>query len=122
MKLSQALRIPILVLAGVALSATAAFAWPSVCDNCYVGQSRLGDPDAQCCLDGRCDFWEDDGYLLIYPSMEWCTSWVTENSAGCNGEAYSCSSGGGGGGGSDECTITVGEWCPPSCSHCFVVF
>lgn len=122
MKFRRALLVPVLVLAGVAVSATTAYSWPSICDNCYKGTNRYGEPDAQCCLDGRCDIWEDLGYGKLYGNMEWCTSWVTEGDAGCNGKESSCSSGGGDGGDGGDCTIQVGEWCPPSCSHCYVVF
>jgi hypothetical protein len=96
-------------------------AWPSICDNCAVGENHWGEPDAQCCLTGRCDFWEDLGYSILYSNMEWCTSWQNENGAGCHGTPGSCTSGGGGGGGEDDCTIQIGEYCPPSCMTCYFV-
>lgn len=97
-------------------------AWPSTCDNCVTGENRWGEPDAQCCLDGRCGFWEDLGYELLYSNMEWCTSWQNENGAGCHGIPGSCSSGGGGGGGGNaDCTVQIGEYCPPECQTCYYV-
>lgn len=123
MKRANGLLIPILVVAGMAVSATKAHSWPSVCDNCFVGTNQAGQPDAQCCLDNQCSFWENDpNYSLSMSNMEYCTSYADENGAGCNGTQNSCSAGGGDGDGENECTITVGEWCPPSCSHCYVVF
>jgi len=123
MKPTRMLLIPILVLAGLAFPAATAHSWPSTCDNCYEGTNRFNEPDAQCCLDGNCGTWESDpDYSRTMSNMEFCTSYANEGDAGCNGTANSCSAGGGDDGdGEDECTITVGEWCPPSCSHCYVV-
>ena len=96
-------------------------AWPSICDNCVKKSFPDGSQDAQCCLDGRCDFWTDQGYYPLITNMEWCTSWVDGNSAGCNGHQSSCAAGGGDDG-NEGCTVQVGEYCPPECSRCYYVF
>lgn len=104
------------------LAAPTVEAWRSTCDNCYEGLDQWGNDDAQCCLDDRCDVWISQGYTRTAGNMEWCTSWQTEEAAGCNGQRDSCSTGGGGGGEDGACTIQQGEYCPPECWVCFVEY
>lgn len=97
-------------------------AYPSTCDNCYTGENRWGEPDAQCCLDNRCEIWKDLDYDEAMSNMEWCTSWANEWGAGCHGQGNTCQASGGDGGGDTDCTISPGEYCPPSCAACYYTY
>ena len=123
-------RVVVLVALGGVLSiwaAPRAEGWDTTCDNCYLGTNNFGEPDAQCCLDGRCDTWQNDpDYYLEKYHMEWCTSWVNEDppgvfTAGCDGTSNSCTATGGGvggGGGGGACNIQWGDVCPAECFSC----
>jgi hypothetical protein len=96
-------------------------AWPSICDNCFRKDFPDGTRDAQCCLNGRCGIWTDQGYYPLISNMEWCTSWVDGNNAGCNGHQNSCVAGGGDDD-AEGCTVQYGEYCPVHCMRCYYVF
>jgi hypothetical protein len=95
-------------------------AWPSVCDNCYVGLSQYGDITAECCLDGqaRCDMLEDMEYTKTQSNMEYCVPVIGATFAYCDGQLGCSASGGGPGGGSGSCTIPYGDMCPAECMSC----
>jgi hypothetical protein len=93
-------------------------AWPSACDNCYEGLDRNNQHDAQCCLTEHCSWWEQEEYYRSIPNMEWCTSWQTEDDAGCYGMENSCTAYEDDGGDDPDCTIQGAEWCPASCFNC----
>lgn len=132
--------LPIVVLLALALGLEKSEA--VICEDCYEDSDGICDrwgqncvDDAQCCVRGAafCQSLATDGeWRLVKRNSSWCNEvWVPNVGYHCSAQdnscaACSCSGGGGvgdpGGGGGDSCAIRPGEWCPPSCTSCTIIF